>query len=395
MTAPAQDRVRALHESGELRRLATTLDPASFWTAIGMSRDALKRTRRRLAERGIIVPGYLEMRGEGTDDAPADVVPQGHVLKGVSTLVDAQGNVKQQWIKTTAQDDERAQWITAIRDVLAELPRAEPVTPPTLHDGADLLNVLCVGDAHIGALAWAPDAGEDFDLHMAEAQIVGAFTKLVDVAPVAHEALVIFIGDNTHSDGQNNTTTKGTRVDVDSRTAKMMTTAIRTVRRSIAIVLARHQRVRVIIERGNHDELLSLMLALALEQFFEHEPRVTIDTSPEVFHWFRFGANLIGTHHGDRVKPADLLGVMAVDRAHEWGACRHRRFYRGHYHHQQTQEIPGIIVETLPTLAASDAWHRSMGYRSGRAMYMDVLHREHGHVNRHIVGIDQLRARAA
>jgi hypothetical protein len=35
-----------------------------------------------------------------------------------------------------------------------------------------------------------------------------------------------------------------------------------------------------------------------------------------------------------------------------------------------------------------------MGYRSQRAMYMDVFHRERGHVNRHIVGIDSLRGAA-
>jgi hypothetical protein len=29
-----------------------------------------------------------------------------------------------------------------------------------------------------------------------------------------------------------------------------------------------------------------------------------------------------------------------------------------------------------------------MGYRSQRAMYMDVFDRNDGHINRHIVGID-------
>jgi hypothetical protein len=88
----------------------------------------------------------------------------------------------------------------------------------------------------------------------------------------------------------------------------------------------------------------------------------------------------------------DLLGVMVVDRAADWSETAHRRFYLGHYHHQIVKEVPGLICEYLPTLASSDAWHRSMGYRSQRAMYMDVFHREHGHVNRHIVGIDQLRS---
>jgi hypothetical protein len=386
------ERVRSLWESGELRRLALALDSDAFWKAIGLTRLQLKDARITLAGRGIIVPGYLEMRGTGTDEAPADVVPAGHVMKGVSTLVGPNGEIKQQWIKTSAQDDERQIWLDALAGMTADLPRVAPVPPPALVR-ADLLAVYPVGDPHIGMLAWERDAGENFDLGIAESCLVAAFARLVDLAPDSDEALIIFIGDTLHSDGQSNTTTKGTRVDVDGRTAKMMATAIRICRRAVACALAKHGRVTLILERGNHDELLSLMLALALEQYYEHEPRVTVDTSPEMFHWYVFGANLIGTHHGHNAKPESLLGVMAVDRREDWGRTRHRRFYRGHYHHQQTQELPGLVVETLPTLAGADAWHRGMGYRSGRAMYMDVLHREHGHVNRHIVGIDQLRPR--
>ncbi len=319
------------------------------------------------------------------------VVPPRHGIKGVSTLLDADGGIKQQWVKTTAQDDQRAEWLEAIRTIGEEMPRIEPIEAPA-HSDDDLLAVFPVGDPHVGLLAWREDAGEDFDLGIAERQLVGAFKHLIDLAPAAHEALLIFIGDNAHADGQANTTTKGTRVDVDSRTVKMARVIVRICRRAIDLALAKHGRVTLIMERGNHDELLSAMIALALSLLYENEPRVTVDVSPEVFHWYRFGANLIGTHHGDKAKPMDLLGVMACDRVADWSETRHRRFYCGHYHHQIVKEVPGLIVEYLPTLASSDAWHRSMGYRSQRAMYMDVFHREHGHINRHIVGIEQLRA---
>ena len=244
-------------------------------------------------------------------------------------------------------------------------------------------------------LAWHEDAGENFDLRIAERNLVAAFAHLTALAPSSREALLIFIGDNSHVDSQGNTTTGGTRQDADGRTVKIARAIVNTMRRSIDLALRKHERVRVIVERGNHDELISAMLALALSLLYESNPRVSVDTSPEMFHWFRFGENLIGTHHGDKAKPMDLLGVMAVDRREDWGQTRHRRFYCGHFHHQITKEVPGVIIDYLPTLAGSDAWHRSMGYRSGRAMYMDVMHRTHGHINRHIVGIDQLRARAA
>lgn len=324
-------------------------------------------------------------------DALVDAVPRGHIIKGVSTLVDEDGAVKQQWIKTSAQNDERAEWLEAVRSLGDELPRAEPVEAPAYVDD-DLLVVLPVGDPHVGLLSWHEDAGENFDLEIAERNLVGAFQNLIARAPAAGRCLIIFIGDNTHSDGQNNTTTKGTRVDVDGRTVKMVRTNLNVMRQAIALALAKFGLAHVIIERGNHDELLSAMTALALAMFYENDPRVTIDQSPEMYHWYRFDSVLIGTHHGDKAKPMDLLGVMAVDRQADWGETTHRRFYAGHIHHQVVKEVPGLIVEYLPTLASSDAWHRGMGYRSQRAMYMDVFHRKWGHVDRHIVGIRQLRA---
>jgi hypothetical protein len=327
------------------------------------------------------------------EEPAVDVVPQGHAIKGVSSLLGPDGEVKAQWVKTCAQNDERQAWLDAIRDIGAALPMIEPVSLPPQQD-RDLLAVYPVGDPHIGLLAWREDSGEDFDLNIAERHLVGAFKHLVDLAPPAHEALLIFIGDTAHADGQANTTTKGTRVDVDSRTVKMARVIVRICRRAIDLALAKHGRVTMIVERGNHDELISAMIALGLSLLYEADSRVTIDTSPSMYHWFRWGKNLIGTHHGDKAKPMDLLGVMAVDRKEDWSETEHRRFYCGHFHHQIVKEVPGLIVEYLPTLASSDAWHHSMGYRSQRAMYMDVFHRDHGHINRHIVGIGQLRSAA-
>ena len=424
-----RSRLAAMHASGELAALVrqhkTTRAVAA---ALGMERSAFNSLMERMRHAGEMpswdalanvqsnadvqhgggLPrsGGLPNAGPGVPDSgigkpdkwpsvaafdaevPAPVVPVGHVLRGVSTLVDETGAIKQQWIKTRQEDDDRGLWLAELRAIGDEIERIPP-TPAPEHSNDDLLVVLPAGDPHVGLLSWHEDAGENFDLEIAERNLVAAFDRLISLAPAAATALLIFIGDNTHSDGQANTTTRGTRVDVDGRTVKMMRTTIRACRRAIDLSLAKFGRSHVIIERGNHDELLSAMLALALSLAYENEPRVYIDVSPEVFHWFRFGSVLIGTHHGDRVKPADLLGVMAVDRQHDWAETKQRRFYCGHLHHLQTKEVPGLIVETLPTLAAADAWHRSMGYRSQRAMYMDVFHRDGRHINRHFVGIEQ------
>lgn len=438
-----------LLEAGDLHRLAAEHGTvAGLAKAIGMSAETFSRKCRQLRAQSVPMPTFPELaagrrdidtvieksmdapglnhdvrfgnhseapkgsparsvitKGDNADFAeeeptnpsapPLAAIGKGFRVRHKSTLVDGEtGETKLQWIKTTAIDDGRQEWLEAIRSIGEALPRIEPVEAPEYGDD-DLLSVYPVGDPHVGLLAWHEDAGENFDLKIAERNLVGAFGHLIALSPPSRRALLIFIGDNTHSDGQANTTTKGTRVDVDGRTILMARVFVDICRRSIALALTKHEHATIIIERGNHDELLSAMLAFALSLLYESEPRVTVDVSPEMFHWYRFGEVLIGTHHGHNVKPMDLLGVMAVDRKEDWGQTTHRRIYTGHYHHTMTKEVPGIIIETLPTLAGADAWHRGMGYRSQRAMYMDVIHRKHGHINRHIVGIQQITERVA
>lgn len=402
-------KLEQLWQSGELQRVAAG---AASWNEVarrlGWTKNALKRQKARIRDAGRTCPDLSELTGNdfadeeptapgvpALDDVPLPAIPSGFKVHKVSTLVDAEtGEAKLQWVKSSAQNDDRQDWIDALRDEsLAPLQPHDPLPEQHVSDD-DLLTCYPVGDPHIGLLAWHEDAGVNFDMNIAERNLVAAFDHLVRLAPASKDALLIYVGDNAHADSQSNTTTKGTRVDADGRTIKMARRVVRTIRRNVASVLRKHERCRIIIERGNHDELISALIALGLALLYENEPRVSVDESPEMYHWWRFGSVLIGTHHGDKAKPMDLLGVMAVDRVEDWSSTKHRRFYCGHLHHLITKEVPGVVIEYLPTLAGSDAWHRGMGYRSQRAMYMDVYHREHGHVNRHFVDIEQIQREA-
>ncbi len=324
------------------------------------------------------------------------LAPDGYHVKGVSTLYDGDGLVKQRWVKTNKAQEDNHRWILdAIGNLAEGWPVREFTDAPPQHSDEDLLCVYPMGDPHIGMLSWAPETGENFDLAIAERNLVNAVDHLVSLAPPARRALLVTVGDTFHSDGLSNTTTKGTRVDVDGRTRKMMDVGVRTFRRLIDLTLKHHDEVEVKIAPGNHDALISIFLQVALAQFYEGNARVTIDPSPESFLWYRFGANLLGVNHGHLATADALMQAMAVDCAADWGQTRHRRIYKGHLHHEITKEVPGVTVDTLNTLASSDDWHRRSAYRSSRHMRMDIIHREFGLINRHIVGIEQLNRRAA
>jgi hypothetical protein len=310
--------------------------------------------------------------------------------------------VRAQWVKSRQDEQDKYAALLAAFERASEKfdGLAEPTPPPAVPLSADLLNVIPMGDPHLGMYAWAAEAGEDFDLEIAERELVAAVDRLVSLAPFAEECLLINLGDFFHADNSSNMTARsGNALDVDTRWAKVLSVGVGAMERCIERALDRHDRVRVICEIGNHDDHTAILLATCLQRTYRREPRVTIDTSPAKFHFVRFGKCLIGTTHGDSVKPDKLPGVMAVDRARDWGETEHRHWYTGHVHHESVKEYPGVVVETFRTLAPRDAWHARSGYRSGRDMRLDVWHKQYGLINRHIVGInwiqDSQRGRAA
>lgn len=330
--------------------------------------------------------------GWAPDHSMVKTVPEGFHVKGISTLYNAQGEVAAQWVKSQADREQQIENLfEAVQDIAKPFKGAsKPVKVPKVKD-KDLLTVYPFGDPHFGMHAWAAEAGDDFDLKIAERDLVTAVDHLVDLAPPSENALIISLGDMFHSDSQRNETTRGTRVDVDGRWAKVLSVGIRAMRRCIDRALEKHTKVSVICATGNHDDHTSLVLAIALGQYYENEPRVAVNLSPSRFYWHRFGSCLLGVHHGDTAKAKDLPGIMACDRAKDWGETHHRMFYCGHVHHESVKEYPGVVIETFRTLAPKDAWHAGQGYRSGQDLRMDVWHKEYGRVNRHIVGIQQIR----
>lgn len=318
--------------------------------------------------------------------------PPGYRQKGVSTLIGKDGEVKQYWVKTTKETESPQSILEAFTEAVesTEIRRRSIIPRATTHN-ADLLTVYPMGDPHLGMLSWPLETGQDFNLEIAERNLVDAVDHLVGLAPASETALIVQLGDFFHADNMEARTARsGHSLDVDSRWAKVLRVGILAMVRCIDRALEKHARVRVINEIGNHDDHSAVMLSVCLSHHYRLNPRVEIDTSPSTFHWYEFGQNLIGVHHGHGVKAEKLPGVMACDQAEAWGRTTHRFFYVGHVHHETVKEFPGCVVETFRTLAARDAWHHGAGYRAGRSMVCDVLHRTRGRIIRHSVGVEEL-----
>lgn len=333
------------------------------------------------------IEGYgVQAKSEGADPAELAQVPDPKKITRTTTLYDRSGGAVLQWVQEKPEDKAReALWREFAAALADDLPKAAAEAAPAYVD-EDILVAYPVGDHHIGMLSWEDETGASYDLRIAESLAVQAIDHLVGVAPPGGVALLPILGDWVHYDSTvPETPTNKNHLDADGRYQKMIRVAIRTARYLVRACLRKHAQVHVIVETGNHDPYTSKALAEFLAILYEDEPRVSVDTKPGCFHYYQFGKVLIGTHHGDGAKMADLPLIMANDMREAWGSSVHRYWWTGHVHHLQAKDFTGCLVESFRVLPPGDAWHVSKGYRALRDMKSIILHREHGEVARNTV----------
>ena len=351
--------------------------------ALGLSHDcvgkSLRAYTREAARRGH-APGHFE-----------NGVAPGYKM-GKVTVQRGPGGVERTWERMSPDAEAEAERLEAIKAALLEgLQPIAPLAAPGYTDD-DLLTVYPQGDPHAGLYAWKDETGQAFDLVEYERVTKAAIDRLVaSAAPSAH-ALFIDLGDSLHADNNASRTKSGHHLDTHGRHAEVVRSVIRCKRHHITRMLERHAHVTVRINPGNHDGVTALMLAEMMALIYENEPRVTVATSPNPYWFHGFGANLIGTTHGDGAKGANLPLLMAVDAPALWLASEHgsRVWFVGHVHHKDVKDYPGVTVEYCRTLAAPDIWSHASGYRSKRSMEAVTYHRQDGEVERHTCAMARL-----
>jgi hypothetical protein len=354
---------------------------------------ALQVTRQVVDECVRRTTKYAAQQGFAPAHGMTKVAPSGFTVKGVSTLYNADGDISAQWVKTDRDLEQQRELQKEFIESLAQDIKglAKPVLAPKI-GLEDVLSQYVIGDAHFGLRSWHPETLEaDFDLAIAERELKAAISYLVQSAPKGREAHLVDVGDFLHVDNQKQQTPQsGNLLDVDTRYQKLIRITVMTFRYAIEQLLRKHEIVRIYVTPGNHNPDSAGWIALALDMFYENEPRVFVETSPAAFFYYKWGNNLFGITHGDRVKLPELPSIMAADMPKEWGQTEHRYWLTGHIHHTRKQEYRGCFVESFNTLAPNDAWHTKSGYRSLRQMTRVDYHREHGEYSRQPVKIGML-----
>lgn len=336
---------------------------------------------------------YMAMHTYISNNGTTQALPQGQVLKGTSTLYKDDKGVLT-WVKTnvSAQDQ-----LDALRDmaasIIAELPSVAPIAFAHSEFDTDIIPFFQLGDAHLGMLAHHFEVGEDYDLQIAEQELMIAITKLVERSPVCERCVINDLGDFTHYENMAGVTeASGHTLDFDTRYPKMIRVYARLMRAIIETAAAKFRYVDVIINQGNHSRTNDIFMAEMLRQIYSNNPRIHILDNASVFIPYRMGNTFVLLHHGDKSKMPILSQVMATDFRHDFGEAHYKYIDTGHIHNNKVlAETYGVVVESFNQIASTDKYAHDGGWRSRKCLTVIFRSRTYGETGRITISREEVK----
>lgn len=306
-------------------------------------------------------------------------------------------NVKYFWHKSKkisafVVSDQRPTYDQIRDEIISEMKRYAPdygsISRSPIKDKH--LLVIDPADIHVGKLSVKSETGYDYNIKKAVKMAHEGVEGIVQKAsgfPI--ERIKLIIGNDVlHRDNAQNTTTSGTRQDVDGMWHQAFTAA-RKMYVEIIERLLEVADIDVVFNPANHDYVSGYMLADALACWFHTSKNITFDNTIKHRKYYQYGKNMIATTHGDGAKNMDMPLLMAQEEPKMWGNTKHRYIYQHHLHHrvkvnwQSVKDYPGITLEILRSPSAPDGWHHRNGYVGAPiAIEGFIHHKEYGQVAR-------------
>lgn len=368
--------IDAVNEHGSFRKAASALGIHH-----GTIQASIHGVRKRAAKQGYSPQHDL-----------TKVAPDPFIVRGYSNYYDKDGKLRGQWLKTRVDDSKLQEiMLETIEALKEEIPRVSMTNPPP-HGNENLLNCYVITDYHFGALSWREETGADWDINIAEQMIIRWFSQAIIQSPDADTAVFAQLSDFLHFDGMDAVTPASKHLlDVDTRFAKLVRSAIRILRTVIDMLLQKHQHVHIIMADANHDPVSQIWLREWFAVFYENEPRITVDTSPNPYNAYEFGKTALFFHHGHKRKVSNISEVFVAQFREMFGRTKYAYAHMGHLHHLDIKENQMMIVEQHRTLAAPDAYAARSGWLSGRDAKVICYHKEYGEVSRLTINSDMLK----
>lgn len=351
LTPRQREILDALEREGSQRKAAR---------ALGIARTTLKSTLEAIQHKGL-VPAQLSNVE----------TPDGMGMTKTTVQYDGDGNVVQEWRRLSPTQ----QLAEDVVDSLCDKVRGKLSAPKRRDrksDTDEILFELDIFDPHIGMYADRRETKDaDYTCDKAVKRMLDACWDLsLRAEPQRpHKAVVVFGGDTMHSDTRNNRTeASGHPLDVDSRYHRVVQHVTAVMRDVVRIAATVAKEVEVVVVEGNHDWHSCVWMSYVLAAAYENAPNVHVNVQASPRKYMRWGKNLLGWAHGDKIKPPKWPMIVAAEIPELWGATKWRYMRLGHIHHQkviapvQIDEQAGLVVEFLPALCPADAWSANEGF---------------------------------
>lgn len=320
-------------------------------------------------------------------------VPEPLRLRGTSMLFkQGQEAPVLEWHKTTVDQAMLAATIERYVTSFLETAPVPEIAPPSTELDTDVIPWFQIGDGHVGMLAHADEVGHNFDLKIAERELITAMHQLIDRAPGCERCVIQDMGDLTHYQDFTAKSESGHDFDFDSRYPKMIDTAARIMRSIVDKALSKFQYVDVIVNQGNHSRSNDVWMRVFLRHVYHSNERLHVLDNSSVFIPYRMGNTFVMCHHSDKCRPAQLAHVMATDFAKDWGEATYRYIDIGHIHHRmQSKEHPGVTVESWNQLAPGDKYAHDGGWRSRACLTCVLRSKTYGEKGRITISAEEVK----
>ena len=337
-----------------------------------------------------------ESEGNASWLSPAPISPTMSLAK-TTVQYNADGDPIQEWRRLIPQASDMEAFVESLCERVQGKARV-PKKRTTKTDNPELLAELSFFDTHIGMRAHKDETGENYDTKIATERMIQTAEGLAGRFRKPGRVVVTFGGDILHSDNRSSTTEKsGNVLDVDSRYSQVVDNAVAACYDVTQIACSVGQDVDIVVLEGNHDWHSCVWLARVLKAFYSRCHNVNVVMQASDRKCLVHGDNLLVWSHGNGVPANQWQSVIAAEFPTYWGVTKHRHLKMGHIHHKKKnsptrviaqtangwEEQRGLLVEYLPALCSTDAWHAEKGYLGSiRAATGYEYHSEKGLVSR-------------
>lgn len=255
---------------------------------------------------------------------------------------------------------------------IPKIKRVEPAKIQTRNASEKVCAVMSLQDLHFGK-----PGNENMD-----DILLDAVKYLVEKSFRSHhlQKIILVVGPDTlNMDTFNGTTTKGTPVENSETAQDAYIKAFNAVCKSVGFAVQYCDELEVVFVPGNHDRLSSFHLLHAVSQAFTEWPTIKFNVDYAERKVLTYGDNMIAFEHGDITAKNNPL-VFAVEFPKEWGSCKNRMLYTGHWHGRKTlaviteNEEHGFVTRVIPALTSSDYYHYHNKYVGNKRSALIHLH---------------------